>query len=199
MYTFFPYRQILIQRLIDADLRACIMRNQVWDAALAKLDALDLAELVLGLLSGDAVDGEAALGVVDEAEVLASLLDRDNVHEAGGVGGIGADLAIDLDEALHNNGLGLAAVEGVLQAVTDEDDQRHAVSELVGTGRGLGGVGTRQFVEKPVRRCRQAVLVLSAEGVRSLRNSCVADPMRKFDMVRWCWVLTRVLWPSCRL
>jgi hypothetical protein len=69
----------------------------------------------------------------------------------------------------------------------------------VGTGRGLGGVGTRQFVEKPVRRCRQAVLVLSAEGVRSLRNSCVTDPMRKFDMVRWCWVLTRVLWPSCRL
>jgi hypothetical protein len=85
------------------------MRNQVWDAALAELDALDLAELVLGLLSGDAVDGEATLGVVDEAEVLASLLDRDNVHEAGGVGGVGADLAIDLDggvgvtDTIHQN------------------------------------------------------------------------------------------------
>jgi hypothetical protein len=44
----------------------------------------------------------------------------------------------------------------------------------VGTGRGLGGVGARQLVEKPVRRCRQAVLVLSAKCVRSLRKSCVA-------------------------
>jgi hypothetical protein len=138
------------------------MRNQVWDAALSKLHTLDLAELVLSLLGGDAVDGEATLGVVDETEVLASLLDRDDIHESSRVGGVGTDLAIDLDEALHDNGLGFATVQGVLEAVTDEDDQRHAVSELVGTGRGLGGVGARQLVEKPVRRCRQAVLVLSA-------------------------------------
>ena len=169
------------------------MRNQVWDAALAKLDALDLAELVLGLLSGDAVDGEAALGVVDEAEVLASLLDRDNVHEAGGVGGVGADLAIDLDEALHNNGLGLAAVEGVLQAVTDEDDQRHAVSELVGTGRGLGGVGARQLVEQPVRRGRKAVLVLSACVLEVCANPGMPDAMQKFVRRRFRLALTWVL------
>lgn len=93
------------------------MRNQEWDAALAQLHPLDLAELVLGLLTSDAVDSETALGVVDEAEVLASLLDGDNIHEAGGVGRVGADLAIDLDEALHDNGLHLATVEGVLQTV----------------------------------------------------------------------------------
>ena len=45
------------------------MRNQEWDAALAQLHPLDLAELVLSLLASDAVDGETALGVVDEAEV----------------------------------------------------------------------------------------------------------------------------------
>jgi len=93
------------------------MRNQEWDAALAQLHPLDLAELVLGLLASDAVDGETALGVVDKAEVLASLLDGDNIHEAGRVGGVSADLAIDLDEALHDNGLHLATVEGVLQTV----------------------------------------------------------------------------------
>lgn len=156
------------------------MRNQEWDAALAQLYSLDLAQLVLCLLFGDAVDGETALGVVDETEVLACLLDGDDVHVAGWVGRIGADLAIDLDQALHDNRLGLAAIEGVLQTigedmsvwmllledlcvlaawrvleygipVANEDDQRHAVAQLVRTWRGLGRIATAELVEQPVR------------------------------------------------
>lgn len=156
------------------------MRNQEWDAALAQLYSLDLAQLVLCLLFSDAVDGETALGVVDETEVLASLLDGDDVHVAGWVGRIGADLAIDLDQALHDNCLGLAAIEGVLQTigedvsvwmlllddlcvlagwqvleygipVANEDDQRHAVAQLVRTWRGLGRIATAELVEQPVR------------------------------------------------
>ena len=98
------------------------MRNQEWDAALAQLHPLDLAELVLSLLAGDAVDGETALGVVDKAEVLASLLDGDDVHVASRVGRVGADLAIDLDQALHDDGLGLAGVERILQPVRREEN-----------------------------------------------------------------------------
>lgn len=156
------------------------MRNQEWDAALAQLYSLDLAQLVLCLLFSDAVDGETALGVVDETEVLASLLDGDDVHVAGWVGRIGADLAIDLDQALHDNRLGLAAIEGVLQTIVEdmsvwmlllddfcvlagwrvleygipvanEDDQRHAVAQLVRTWRGLGRIATAELVEQPVR------------------------------------------------
>lgn len=97
--------------------RSRIVRNQEWDPALAELNTLNLAELVLGLLSLDTVDGETALGVVDETEVLAGLLNGDDVHEAGGVGGVGADLAVDLDETLHQDGLDLATVEGVLQTI----------------------------------------------------------------------------------
>jgi len=136
------------------------VRDQEWDSTLAKLNALDLAELVLGLLGLDAVDGEAALGVVDETEVLASLLDGDDVHEAGWVGGVGADLSVDLDQALHDDGLGLASIESILQAVTDEDDQRHAVAELVWTGGWARSVGTGQFVQEPVGWRAQALLVL---------------------------------------
>jgi hypothetical protein len=136
------------------------MRNQEWDTATAELDALDLAELVLGLLVLDAVDGEATLGVVDKTEVLASLLDGDNVHESGGVGDVGADLAVDLDQALVHDRLGLTVVESILQAVTDEDDQRHAVPQLVRTSRRARGVDTRQLVEKPVRGGAKALLVL---------------------------------------
>ena len=45
-------------------------------------DLADAAELVLGLLVGDPVDGEAALHVVDQPEVLVRLLQLDHVHEA---------------------------------------------------------------------------------------------------------------------
>ena len=136
------------------------MRNQEWDSTTAKLDALDLAELVLGLLVLDAVDGEAALGIVDEAEVLAGLLDGDDVHVTSGVGHVGADLAINLDETLHEDRAGLAVVERILEAIADEDDQGHALPELVRTGRRTGSIDTRQLVEKPVRGCAKALLVL---------------------------------------
>lgn len=136
------------------------MRNQEWDTTTAELDALDLAQLVLGLLVTDAVNGEAALGVVNQTEVLASLLDGDDVHEASGVGLVSADLAVDLDEALLEDGLGLAVVERILEAVADEDDQGHAVAELVRTSRGAGSIDTRQLVEEPVRGGAKALLVL---------------------------------------
>ena len=136
------------------------MRNQEWDSALAELNALDLSKLVLGLLVLDAVDGEAALGIVDEAEVLAGLLDGNDVHETSGVGHIRADLAVNLDEALHQDSPGLAVVERILESVADEDNQGHAVAELVRTSRRAGSIDTRQFVEQPVRGGAKALLVL---------------------------------------
>lgn len=136
------------------------MRDQEWDAALAQLYAFDFAQLVGGLFLLDAVDGVAALGIIDEAEVLARLLEGDDVHEAGGVSGVGADLAVDLDKALHEDGSRLAVVEGILQAVTDEDDEGKALSLLVRSRRGLGSVGARELIKKPVRGGAQALLVL---------------------------------------
>jgi len=107
----------MTRNLWSVNSRSRIVRNQEWDTALAKLNALDLAELELSLLGLDAVDGEAALGVVDETEVLASLLEGDDVHEASGEGGVGADLAVNLDQTLHHDGLDLTTVQGVLETV----------------------------------------------------------------------------------
>lgn len=152
------------------------MRNQEWDSTTTKLDALDLAQLVLGLLGLDSVDGEATLGVVDETEVLASLLNGDNVHEAGRVGRVSADLAVDLDQALHENRLGLAVVQGILETVADEDDQGQAVAELVRTGRGLGGIDTGQLVQQPVRGGAKALLVLLAAFQRCKVSALFVNP-----------------------
>ena len=62
------------------------------------------------------MDRETAFGIVDKTKILAGLLDRDNVHESGGIRGIGADLAVYLYEALHNDGLGFAGIESILQS-----------------------------------------------------------------------------------
>jgi hypothetical protein len=158
------------------------VRNQVGNAALAKLDTLDLSELVLCLLLGYAVDGEAALGVVNEAEVLARLLDRDDVHQPRGEGGVGADLAVDLDEALHENGVDLAGVERILQSVAEEDDQRQRVAELVRTGRCLGGIGTWEtsvlFAGVEVSQLRRRVCESSVPD--SLSSSQCEGALRRF-------------------
>lgn len=143
------------------------MRDQEWNASLAQLHSLDLAKLVLRLFLGDAVDSESSLGVVDKAEVLACLFDSDHVHKAGWVCWVGSYFAINLDEALHDDGLGLASIEGVLQSrdvsvvcswlqeesvapVANENDQGHAVSQLVRTWRCLWRIGTTELVEQPM-------------------------------------------------
>ena len=92
------------------------MRNQEWYAALAQLHPLDLCQLIFRLFGGDAMDCETALGIVDKTEVLAGFLDRDNVHETGGIGGVGADLAVYFYEALHDDSLGFAGIESIFQS-----------------------------------------------------------------------------------
>jgi hypothetical protein len=114
----------LVQRLIDKprNLRASIMRNQEWDPPSAQLHPLNLPELVFSLRRLDPVHGKAPLGIIDKSEMLARLLNADHVHEAGWVGSVSSDFAVDFDEALHEDGFDLAAIQGVLEAVADEDD-----------------------------------------------------------------------------
>ena len=59
--------------------RAAVVGDDVGDTTVADGHLADLEELVGSLLRGDAVDGEAALDVVEETEVLARLLNGDNI------------------------------------------------------------------------------------------------------------------------
>ena len=68
----------LDQRVGVAD-GAAIVGDDVRNALGAKRDLLDLKEFVGSLLRGDAVDGETALDIVKETEVLVGLLNRDDI------------------------------------------------------------------------------------------------------------------------
>ena len=102
-----------LQRAINS--RSRIVRNQEWDPALAKLNTLNLAQFVFRLLYPDSVHSKAALGVIDKAEVLAGLLNGDDIHEASRVGRVGADFAIDFDQTLHYYRLGFTCIEGIFE------------------------------------------------------------------------------------
>lgn len=130
---------------------AAVVGDNVGDTTGTELHLLDLEELVRGLLGGDAVDDESALNVVEDAEVLARLFDRDNVLETGGVGGVGADLAVDLDESLGSDGVDLTAGEGVLQSVAEEN---------LFVGKRRWG---QQIVVKPCVKCKRAALLETME------------------------------------
>ena len=73
-------------------------------------------------------------------------------HEAGGVGLVSARLAVNLDESLHKDVLDLLGVERILQAVAQQDDQRHALAQLVGTGGRARRPHAAKLVEHPVLR-----------------------------------------------
>eukprot|EP00967_Tisochrysis_lutea_P137702 scaffold247548_cov33-Tisochrysis_lutea.AAC.1 len=101
---------------------------------------------------GDAVDVEAATHIVDQAKVLVRLLDANDIHEASGVLKIGARLPVDLDQALHQDVLALLAGERILELVTEQNDEGHALTELVRSGGGPGRPNATELVEHPVLR-----------------------------------------------
>jgi len=115
---------------------SAVVCHQVWDVVLLAEELLHSAELVAGLLGGDSVDDESALGVIDESEVLVGLLEGDNIHETGWVLDVSSDLAVDLDHLAHHDLLALVSGKGVVESVSDEDGEWEALSELVWAGIG---------------------------------------------------------------
>jgi len=117
---------------------AAIVGDDVWDTLGTNSDRLHTSKLVRVLvgegLAVQAVQNETALGIVHHAEVLVGLVNGDNVHEATRVVGVGANLAIDLDEALHENLLDLLLGESVFETVTQDQDQWQAFTHLVRAG-----------------------------------------------------------------
>ena len=64
----------------------------------AELD--DTAKFVSSLFGRDAMDGKAALHVVDQTELLVRLLHADHVHEAGREVFVRSHLAVNLHQTL---------------------------------------------------------------------------------------------------
>merc|ERR1719214_425151 len=73
-----------------------------------------------------------------------------------------AHLAVNLDQALHQDGHRLLVREGVLEAVAQDDGEGQALARLVGPRAHLRGEDARELVQHPVLGRVQALEVLRA-------------------------------------
>jgi len=128
---------------------SAVVGDDVWNTTGTELNLLDLEELVGSLLSGDSVDEESSLDVVEDTEVLSGLLNGDNVLESEWVGIIGSDLSVNLDQSLLGDGSDLTTGESEFQSVSEEDGEGETLAELVWTWGRSWGVSSRQLVEHP--------------------------------------------------
>lgn len=125
--------------IIDLDGRiwvsngATVVGDNGWDLLQGNLCALYLAELESLLLIRDSVKSVLALGIEDKSKLIVGFWDLDDVHETSREVGIGSDLAINLDVLLDADDLSLATSQGILQTVSQDEDEWQALSQLVRT------------------------------------------------------------------
>jgi hypothetical protein len=131
--------EVELDSIVDLDSRVrvpdrtAIVGDDVWDTLGTKCNFANLQELVCSFLRRDAMDGEAALDIVKNAEVLAGFFDRDDIFHKIKISGkisvrkvvfhtletsrvcvIGADLGVNLDKTLLGDQGDLAARKRVL-------------------------------------------------------------------------------------
>jgi len=100
-----------------------------------KLSALDLAKLESLFFIRDSVKSILTLGIEDKSELIVGLRDLNDIHETSWEVRIGSDLAINLNILLNADNLSLATSQGILQAVSQDEDEWQALSQLVRTLR----------------------------------------------------------------
>lgn len=139
-----------------------VVGDDVGDLVLAHCLPLDGAELEGSLLSIDLVSLVAALGVVEDSEVLSSLLNAYNVHNTEGETRVSSDFVVNLDQSflILNDLHGLLSGKGISQSVSEEDGEGNAFSPLVGASCGSGCVNSTELVEHPVGGSCHSLLVL---------------------------------------
>lgn len=130
---------------------ATVVGNNERDLLQGKLSALDLAELESLLLIRDSVKSVLALGVEDKSELIVGLGDLNDVHESSREVRISSDLSVNLDVLLNADNLSLATSQGVLQAVSQDENERQALSQLVRTLR-----WARSLHTKYIQQCDQS-------------------------------------------
>ena len=129
----------------------CIVGDDVGDVLLCLCDSADAAQFVLLLSVLQAVEHEAPFGVVEQAELIVRCLELQHVHEAAREVRVSAHAPVDLDVALHaDHGGGLLAGKGVLEPVTQAQDDGQALAHLVGARGRAGCPHAAHFVKHPV-------------------------------------------------
>jgi len=152
----FSRLQVQLDGVTDLDIRigesnrSSVVGGNVRDSSAASLGLLDLAELELRFGGSNGGKNEASLDIVQQSEVFVNSGNADHVLESSGVFGVQLALSVNLDELVHQNHFDFRTGEGVFQSISENYDQRKALSELVGTSRRTRGPNSAELVKHPV-------------------------------------------------
>lgn len=113
-----------------------IVGDDVGDLVGSDSLGLDLAELEGGLLGVDLVGLISSFHVVENSEMLSSLLNSHDIHDSEWVSGVLSHLAIDLDVSILilDNLDDFLSGEGVPESVLEENTKGNRFSCLVWAG-----------------------------------------------------------------
>lgn len=181
--------EVELDGVVDTDLWVSVLDGPavvgvgVWDLLVADLPLVDAAKLEFGLLWLDLVSAVPALGIIDEAELLVGLAELDDIHKTGWVLWIGADLAVDLDEPPHADSSNFTGVEGVLEAVPEENDDWEALASLVWASSWLGGELTSGLGKEPVVWGGESLKVLTLATWHAKRLDQTVSPLSIFQVI----------------
>mmetsp|Transcript_10658 Transcript_10658/g.17650 ORF Transcript_10658/g.17650 Transcript_10658/m.17650 type:complete len:201 (+) Transcript_10658:305-907(+) len=121
------------------------------------VNLVDAAELVGGLITLDSVKDETSLGVEKKTETVSGLLELNHVHETRWEVVVGSDLSVDLDTTFHANLHALLVGEGILEAVTEDNRDREALTQLVRSSGRSRGPDSTHFAEVPMLRSMETL------------------------------------------
>jgi len=139
---------------------ATVVSNNIWDFLVGHSQVLNSAKLELLLLIGDAVKDESTLGVENKSKLITSLWDFNDIHKTSREVGVSSGFTINLDELFHANHLGFLAGKGVFQSISQNQDERKGLSQLVRTLRRSWGPDAVHLGKHPVLGSIQSLQVL---------------------------------------
>ena len=141
---------ILTDRRINEADSTAIMGNKGWDSFITNEVFVDTAKLEFSFLVFDPVNCETTTAIIEKTELFIGFAKFDNIHKTGWVTWVGTDLSIDLNKSVLDNSLNFVSIEGILQSVTEEDDEWKAFTKFMGTSGWVGGKFTLGLGKHPM-------------------------------------------------
>jgi len=144
---------------------ATVVCHNHWHALGTNEHLLNFAEFVLGFLFRDTVNAKSTLNVIDKSKEFVCLLNSNDIHETRWEQKVSADLVVDLDQTLSAYLDRLLVSQGVLETVSQEDDERQALAELVRAWARTWSENAAQLVEHPVLWRRKTLQMFPSTSV----------------------------------
>jgi len=131
--------KVVLEGVTDVDIRvgeadcASVVRNDVRNLVRPQDLLGHLEQFKASLSLVELLEVESALVVVEDSEFLASLFEREHVHNAQREASVSAQLAVDLDGALLivEDGLNLAVPKRILELLLERDGDWDTLAALV--------------------------------------------------------------------